>query len=224
MSLLHALPLLKVRAVVGGQPVEVEVEVRLDGPLTDGPWLLGELQFLLDACGFSGAAEAASALLAYVLAPPPPDVTRRALGKAAITVQIEAQRATAEGQATSQGLVKEQKVFGEVDIVQEAGRHGIYRLRVRAGGTIPVHVHRHMQEHELALSDGLLLQGAPITRGTAVHWPHGFPHRYDNPTAAERTILCVDCPRFDPKDEVEVAATALQAPRLLSYAPGRSAP
>ena len=61
-----------------------------------------------------------------------------------------------------------------------------------------------MEEHELVLSDGLLLQGSPVKAGTAHAWPKDFPHVYDNPTEQVRSILCIDRPKFIPEDEVLV--------------------
>jgi dihydroneopterin aldolase len=63
-----------------------------------------------------------------------------------------------------------------------------------------------MEESELILDDGLLLQRRPVAAGTAVRWPRGVPHRYDNPQPIERTVLCVDHPAFVPSDEIELAA------------------
>ena len=98
----------------------------------------------------------------------------------------------------------ESKPFGRVDVVHTSPQLGIYRLRIRPGGGIPAHVHRRMEEHELVLGSELLLQGRPVTRGTAFSWPHDFVHRYDNPSQREQTVLCVDSPAFLPEDEIEV--------------------
>jgi dihydroneopterin aldolase len=65
-----------------------------------------------------------------------------------------------------------------------------------------------MEESELVLGNGLLLQGRPVARGQAFHWAQGFPHRYDNPTHTEQTVLCVDRPRFIPSEEVETEEPA----------------
>lgn len=100
-----------------------------------------------------------------------------------------------------------------VDIVYETDGFGIYRLRIKPGGHIPAHKHLLMEEHEMVLGSGLLLQNQLVPRGQAFSWPIGFVHRYDNPTLIEQTILCVDCPRFMPSDEVlaEAPAEGLQS-------------
>lgn len=203
-------------ARIGGalQHVKLSADTALD------PWLWEEMHFLVDACAFPSADAAADALAAYVLAPPVSDVTRPVVDGIELTVEAGTSRAVVKRSASGRALAVEDKPFGHVDVVHEGQGHGIYRLRVKPGGTIPVHVHRTMQEHELALSSGLTLQDAPVERGNAVQWPLGLPHRYDNPTTEERTILCVDCPRFDPSDEVEVEARALPAPRFVRYVPG----
>lgn len=198
----------------------MNISLTTDVAIPDEAWLREELRFLVDACAFPSVEAAADALAAYVLAPPPSDVKRPVVHEVRLGVELGGQRAELVRTAAALRIDVEEKPFGQVDVVHEGQGHGIYRLRVKPGGTIPVHVHRSMQEHELALSSGLTLQGNPVERGAAVHWPLGMPHRYDNPTTEERTILCVDCPRFDPRDEVEVVARHLPAPRFVRYVPG----
>jgi dihydroneopterin aldolase len=71
------------------------------------------------------------------------------------------------------------------------------------------------------LGPGLLLQGRPVAPGLAFRWPRGLPHRYDNPSASEQTVLCVDRPHFLPDDEVEVPVPegGLPPARGVSYYP-----
>ena len=98
----------------------------------------------------------------------------------------------------------EEKSFGEVDVIHATKGCGIYRLRVAPKRSIPTHEHRVMEERELILGDGLLLQGRRVEPGTAFSWPKGLAHRYENPTDTEQTILCVDRPAFLVEDEIEV--------------------
>ena len=203
------------------QPLHVDVALYFDSrPVAAGAGLSGtvdyarlsgELRFLLEACRFQLLEHAAEALLRYVLAPPTPDAPRAQV--VAATVRLSKPEALAGAalpslqlhrRASECAYLVEDKGFGQVDIVHEGPSHGIYRLRVKPGGCIPTHVHRVMEEHELVLGNGLLLQGRPIQRGTAFHWPRDFPHRYDNPTGVAQTVLCVDSPAFIPSDEVEV--------------------
>jgi FolB domain-containing protein len=220
---------LEVRCIVGVYPAErsipqrlrVDVALYLDGRpsaagadlsrTVDYARLSGELRFLLEACRFSLLEHAADALLRYVLAPPTPDAPRAQV--MAATVRLSKPDAL-EGVAVPSLQVHrraeeceyavEEKGFGQVDILHEGPAHGIYRLRIRPGGCIHAHVHRVMDEHELVLGTGLLLQGRPVLRGTVLHWPRDFAHRYDNPTEVAQTVLCVDCPAFVPSDEIEV--------------------
>lgn len=202
------------------QPLELDAALFLDaraavkGGLAhtvDYARLSGELRFLLESCSFLLLETAADALCRYVLSPPTGDgnraqvkaVTLRlckpdalpGVGTASLTVHRRADEYT---------FGEEHKPFGRVDIVYEDPEVGIYRLRVKPGGTIVTHEHRQMEENELVLGQGLLLQGRPIPAGTGLRWPHRFPHRYDNPTDVEQTVLCVDRPAFIPHDEVEV--------------------
>ncbi|XXF78731.1 dihydroneopterin aldolase [Myxococcaceae bacterium GXIMD 01537] len=207
------------RERVAAQPLRLDVALFLDvrGAALGGKLahtvhygrLMGELRFLLEACRFELLESAAEAVCRYVLAPPTEDGQRAQVRAATVRVT---KPGALEGRAvpslqvhrTAEEMVyeREEKPFGRVDIVHEGAGYGIYRLRVRPGGTIPTHIHQHMEESELVLGGGLLLQGKPVARGQGFHWPRGFPHRYDNPTATEQTILCVDRPKFIPSDEV----------------------
>jgi dihydroneopterin aldolase len=173
--------------------------------------LEAELRFLLEACRFELLEAAAEAVCRYVLAPPTEDAPRAQVRAATVRItkpEALAKRATPSLRihrgAEEMQYVVEDKPFGRVDIVHESEGYGIYRLRIKPGGTIPTHVHRVMEESELVLGSGLLLQGRPVARGMAFHWPRGFAHRYDNPSDCEQTVLCVDRPRFVPSDEVEL--------------------
>jgi dihydroneopterin aldolase len=184
-----------------------------------------ELRFLLEACRFELLESAAEAVCRYVLAPPTEDAPRAQVRAATVRLtkpEALAGRATPSLQvhrtAEEMRYTVEDKPFGHVDIIHESEGYGIYRLRIKPGGTIPTHVHRVMEESELVLGAGLLLQGRPVARGMAFHWPRGFAHRYDNPSACEQTVLCVDRPRFVPSDEVEIDAPA----EGLAPAQGRS--
>lgn len=213
------------RERVSAQPLRLDVALFLDtrGAAVDGKLaktvhygrLLGELRFLLEACRFELLESAAEAVCRYLLAPPTDDGQRAQVRAATVRVtkpQALAGRAVPSLQvhraAKEMTYAQEDKPFGRVDILHEGAGYGIYRLRVKPGGTIPTHLHQHMEESELVLGAGLLLQGRPVGRGQAFHWPKGFPHRYDNPTATEQTILCVDRPQFIPSDEVETEAPA----------------
>jgi len=203
------------------QALRVDVELHLDTrPVHNGAGfagtvdyarLAGELTFLLEACRFRMLESAAEAIARYVLAPPTDESAQAQVQAVTLTLtkpEALAGRATPSvrihRRAAEYTYLIEEKPFGKVDIVYTATEHGIYRLRIRPGGHIPTHVHRTMDEQELVLGSALWLQGLPVSRGTAFHWPHDFPHRYDNPSTIEQTVLCVDSPPFSPEDEVEV--------------------
>ncbi len=174
--------------------------------------LAGELRFLLEACRFELLEAAVETVCRYVLAPPTDDVPRAQVQAA--TVRVTKPLAlgglampSLQVHRTAEEMVygREEKPFGRVDIIHEGAGYGVYRLRVKPGGCIPSHVHQRMEESELVLGSGMLLQGQPVARGMAFHWPHGFVHRYDNPSPTEQTVLCVNRPGFIPSDEVETA-------------------
>lgn len=203
------------------QPIELDITLHLDtraaaklGSLTktvDYSRLFGELHFILVAARFRLVESAAEAVAAWLLAPPSQDVVRpqvervdvRLVKPAALlgaaTPKIEIQRARSDYPMTT-----EVKGFGFVDVIFETPECGVYRERIYPKTVLPTHVHHQLDESELILGDGLLLQGFPVSPGFAHSWPKGFPHRYENITGIEQSFLCVDRPAFIPTDEVEV--------------------
>lgn len=190
--------------------------------------LAGEVRFLLAASRFRLLETAAEALARYLLAPPTPDVPRARVE--AVTLRLSKPRALAGSALASLQIHRraeemdyevEENEFGQVDRIFEDASTGIYRLRIAPGRHIPTHVHRRMDESEMALGSGLRLQGKPVLPGSAFHWPKDFPHLWENPTGIEQTILCVDRPAFLPEDEVEVEVPPekLRLPEPVSYYP-----
>lgn len=203
------------------QPVELDVTLHFDtrdaakhgrlAATVDYSHLLGELRFILVAGRFRLLESAAEAVAAWLLAPPSQDVQRPqvervdvklsklvALSGAAVPT-LEIQRQCSDFQ-----LVTEKKSFGFVDIIFETKECGVYRERIAPRTVLPTHIHHHLDESELVLGDGLLLQGTSVTPGTAHTWPKGFAHRYENITDIEQSFMCIDRPAFIPTDELEV--------------------
>ncbi len=195
------------------QPLRLDVALFLDtrGAATGGRLahtvdygrLAGELRFLLEACRFELLEAAAEAVSRYVLAPPTVDAPRAQVRAATVRVtkpqalgglavpSLQVHRTAEEWTYPS-----EEKPFGRVDTLHEGTGYGVYRLRVRPGGVItPEDRQPGMEESDLVLGPGLLLQGQPVERGMAFQWPRGFPHRYENPSATEQTVLRVRRPR-----------------------------
>lgn len=212
------------------QPVDLEVTLHFDtreaarhGKLVqtiDYSRLLGELRFILTATRFRLLESAAEAVAAWVLAAPSLDAPRPqveqvdvclsklvALSGAAVpTLEIHRDR--------SDFPVKtEPKSFGFVDVIFETKECGVYRERIHPKTVLPTHVHQHLDESELVLGSGFLLQGQPVEAGVAHTWPRGFPHRYENVTDIEQSFLCIDRPSFIHTDEVEVPVPVSQLTR-----------
>jgi dihydroneopterin aldolase len=200
-----------------GQAILLDVALHLDtrgaassGKITrtvDYGRLAGELRFLLHACRFTLLETAAEALCRYLLLPSR-ERDRPKIHAACVTLTKPnapggvTPSLTIERQASEYEYVVETKDFGHVDIVHESPAYGIYRLRIEPGRSIDSHRHATMEEHELVLGSGLHLQKKPVSAGMAFAWPHGLVHRYDNPSEHEVGVLCVDCPRFIPQDEI----------------------
>ncbi len=207
------------------QPLVVDVELGLDTAragasqrlrmTVDYAVVASQIAFVLQSARFYLLETAAHALTRLLLAPP-------ALGEDRPRVQDVTLRLTKPGALGGKGvpslvvhrtasdvrLDREDKPFGTVDIVHETREAGIYRLNVAPGRSIPLHVHRVMHESEMILGDELRLNGRHARPGEVYRWPHDVPHRYDNPSESWQSILCVDCPRFIPDDEIEVAGDA----------------
>ncbi len=211
------------------QPVRVDIAMELDAReaasserlkhTVDYACLHGEIRFLLEACRFTLLETAAEAIARHALAPTTSGLDRGQV----VSVAVEISKTQAlGGSATPTVRIArtrkdvqvevERRPFGEVDVLFESRHCGIYRLRIAPGRSIPTHVHRIMDESEMILSPGVVLQGRPVRMGSARHWPKEFPHRYDNPTDREQVILCVDRPPFIPSDEIVVdePATGLE--------------
>jgi len=108
--------------------------------------------------------------------------------------------------------------FGTVDVLHEGPACGVYVLHIPPGGGIPAHVHARLFEAELVLDEGLLLNRRPVAAGVAHVWPANVVHAYKNPGAAEATILCINRPRFDPKDELLVVPEPADLPDASEHA------
>lgn len=212
------------------QPVELDVTLELDtreaarqgrlASTVDYARMLGELRFILVAGRFRLLESAAEALAAWLLAPPSADVPRPQVE--AVEVRLSKLVALSGAAVPTLQIVREagdyrpateEKAFGQVEVIFETRECGVYRERVRPRTVLPTHMHTHLDESELVLGDGLLLQGAPVAAGLAHTWPRGFPHRYENVTDLEQTFLCIDRPAFIPTDEVEVDVPVAQLTR-----------
>ncbi len=185
--------------------------------------LIGELHFLMHACRFSSLETAADTICRYLLARPIGEQQPGTLLWVRVALKAPGTFASVSmaGNRGEYDFVVEKKPFGYVDVLVEHAGFGVYRLRISPGAGIAAHEHRMMDEYEMVLGSGLLLQGKPIAAGSVIDWPRNFVHRYDNPTGAEQTVLCVDCPPFDPDDEIElnVAVDELHLPPSRMFYP-----
>ncbi len=221
------------------QPLDLDVRLRLDTRRAGASERLAhtihyaevanELAFLLHSCRFDLLETAAHVLTRYLLAPPAPGAERPRIEEVVLRLQkpyalaghgVPSLEVTRDAREVE--LERETKAWGTVDVVFETRRAGVYRLNVAPGRGIPLHVHQVMREAELVLGAGLRCQGQPVVSGAVFRWPKGAAHRWDNPSEAWQSILCVDSPPFLPHDEVEVegepAPVRPQAPFIPSPA------
>ena len=201
------------RERVAAQPLRLDVALFLDtreaavgGKLARTVHygrLAGELRFLLEACRFELLESAAETVCRYVLAPSTGDAPHARIHAA--SVRVTKPEALTGGtipslqvhrSAQEMAYEAEEKPFGRVDLLHEGAGYGLYRLRLKPAASAPTRVHRRGEADELVLGTGLLLQGHPVSRGTAFSWEPAVAHGYENPTATEQTVLCVDRPRL----------------------------
>lgn len=227
------------RERVVAQPLRLDVALFLDtrAAAVDGALantvhygrLAGELRFLLEAGRFELLESAAETVCRYVLSPPTPDAPR-AQARAA-TVRLTKPAALTGSAIPSlqvhrtmeeMAYASEDTPFGGVDILHEGAGYGLYRLRVKPHGAAPTRLQRQGEGDELVLGAGLLLQGKPVQRGTAFHWPRGFSRSYENPTSLELSLLCVDRPRLASMEETareDAPTVGLTPGQGISYYP-----
>lgn len=208
------------------QTVRVDLWVELDvsGPArTDAlanTWnyaaIADQTAFILQAGRFWLLESACGVLLRWLLMPPAPGEDRPAATAAGVSITKfgvlsgrARPRVAVSGRAADVAFPRETNPWGTVDVVGETDRLGLYRLNIAPGHAIPHHLHRHMNEQELVLTDGLVgwrddAVPTVLAAGTARRWPLDRPHGYHNPLSRVASILCLDRPRFDPSDEVEV--------------------
>ena len=211
------------------QPRNIDVELHFErrpnqfgeslADSVDYSVVAGQVAFVLEVGKFQLLETAAEALCHLLLAPSPPD--RPSRRPASVGIRIQKPRAlnglaepwiSIVRHASEMEYGKEVNHFGEVDIWHENDDCGIYLLRIPPGASIPAHFHAEMEEGELIMSDGLLLQNQPVEAGMAHIWPKHFVHEYSNPTDLERSILCVNAPKFIPSDEQLVQNAELLSP------------
>lgn len=203
------------------QPLIVDTVLHLDtqpaakterlSHTVDYGMVAAQIRFLLSSCRFRMLETAADVLCRFLLAPAAHGENRVAIERVELRLtkpfalagqaipSLEVDRA-----ADWVKMGKEEKPFGTVDVIAETQDAGVYRLNIKPGQGIPLHVHRVMQESEMVLTDGLLCQGKPSLPGMVHRWPLGAKHRYDNPSSSVQSVLCVDCPPFIEADEIEV--------------------
>ena len=212
------------------QPLELDITIGLAslaggfcGELEDSidyAQVSGLVHFTLEAGRFRHLESAAEAIARLILAPAHTSSPGRRPSWVALQLRKPAAldgRATPAVQiyreATALSFEEEESYFGRVDIIYERPDCGLYRLRIPAGGEIPPHQHDELEEAELVLSPGLLLQGEAIEPGLGHFWPKRFVHGYRNPSKEEAAVLCLNRPKFKIEDERLIENAALHDTR-----------
>ncbi len=232
---------LKVECIIGvnaaerlsPQPLVVHVELRVNTELAassdrleqtvDYESVAAQILFILRLGQFHLLETACHALCRTLLLPPA-EAERRAavesvrlriekpqglLGQAIPCLEISRHRDDMDYR------VKERS-FGVLHVAHETPNIGIYRLDLAPGQSVPLHMHPMLQEAEMLLSDGILVQNVAGSRGSIRLWPKCFPHGYENPTEETQGILCLCRPSYSDAGEVLVHG---QASPIKAYAP-----
>lgn len=167
-----------------------------------------QARFILERAPLSGLDEALEAVARLVMLEPLPDGERAdPPARVAVNLSDGNEQRTAEWRAKDFVYDNEpHKPFGNVDVIYESGRFGLYRLNIAPGSQIPWHMHQVMEEWELVITDGLVATNMAVAAGTELKFPRGTAHHYLNPTGQWQAVLCIDTPPFIPDDEIEVPA------------------
>lgn len=187
-------------------PGVVEITAEHPGPACSA--LTAEVAFLVHAQSFTAPNHLCEALLRWLLLPPTPHSNRPAISQATVSLLTD-EPVHRTAMASAQQYPQEHNPWGSVDIIAEWSDVGLYRLNIDPHQSIPHHVHRHMDEQEFVLTDGLIGWNDPnppqvLRHGAHWKWPRLLAHGYHNPLSQIASVLCIDQPRFDPADEVIV--------------------
>ena len=204
--------------------IELDIQRPADTDDLSKTWnyasLTQQVIFILQSGRFYLLESAGRMLLRYLLLPPAPDEQRPPITSAGLSLTKfgvlpgeATPRLTLSAQAGDVTWTTEEKPWGSVDIIDENRRMGLYRLNIAPGFEIPNHVHRRMRECEMVLTEGLhgWQDGSAPQRlhaGERRDWSLEQPHGYANRSPRSSSILCLDAPRFDPSDEVELPIEA----------------
>jgi dihydroneopterin aldolase len=210
--------------------VEVDITKPAQTDALDQTWnyaaIANQIEFILKAGQLSLLESACRVLLRWLLGPPAAGETRPAATAAEVSITKfgvlpghARPRLRVSGRALDQSYVRETNPWGTVDVIAETDHLGLYRLDIGPGQAIPHHVHRRMRESEMVLTDGLVRWSdgrppVPLPAGSRRSWDLNLAHGYHNPHEHVASILCLDRPRFDPSDEVEVPGTPPLSPVL----------
>jgi dihydroneopterin aldolase len=232
---------LKLDCIIGVNPSErlapqrllAQVELRVDtesaacseqlGETVDYEFVAAQILFLLRLGQFYLLETACHALCRTLLLPPAEGERRAAIESVRLRIEktagllghaVPCLDVTRHQTDTTYRVQK--RPFGSLQVVHETPNVGIYRLNLGPGCTVPLHMHRRVHEAEMLLTDGMLVQNAPGTRGSVRLWPRHFPHSYHNPTAQTQGVLCVCRPTVSEPDEILVEG---QATPIAAYAP-----
>jgi FolB domain-containing protein len=159
------------------------------------------LVFLLQTCRFGLLETAAHALARYLLSHPLP--TQRQARVHAVRIRLVKPQAlagsavaslTIEREASWAAVPREPCAFGSVDLILDCREASIVRLNVAPGAEVALHEHHEAHDAELALTAGLVLDGAPFPRGSRRALGRGTPRVLSNPSRRWQSVLCADSP------------------------------
>lgn len=190
--------------------------------------LAGDLRFILDACRFRLLENAAEAMARYILLAPTADAPRAQVQ--AVTLRLRKPQALGglavpgiriHRQASDCVIPSERRGDMTIETVFLSSGQGIYRVCLAPGASIPPRSLRHTEEQELILGRGLLVQGQPAVRGTALRWPLQWPRAYANPGSTGQSLLRICRPCWSPEDEVPGDSGDAPPPSAMQLIEGR---
>lgn len=162
------------------------------------------LVFLLQTCRFGLLETAAHALARYLLSHPLP--TERQARVHAVRIRLVKPQAlpgsavaslTIQRDSSWAVVPRESRAFGSVDVILDCPEASIVRLNLAPGAEVALHEHHEAHDAEHALTQGLVLDGAPFPRGARRAMGRGTPRLLANPSRRWQSLLCTDSPMLE---------------------------
>ena len=195
------------------QPLSVDIDMSVDSEAAAATGKLSRtvdydataqaVVFLLQSCRFGLLETAAQALAKYLLAEPL--ASQRQARVHAVRIRLVKPQAlpgaavaslSIERDASWASIERQPTPFGSVDVILDCREASIVRVNLAPAAHVALNEHDEAHDAELALTHGLVLDGAPFPRGSRRALGRGTPRVLANPTRRWQSVLCADSPAY----------------------------